>query len=102
MKPDLQLAIAYGRRGDNNVRLEGELDIASLSRVRRVLHALLEESARLAVDLGDLRFVDLAGMRLLSELGAAAAALGCPFELHGASGQVARLLELTRPLPAAA
>ena len=94
-QPDLELAITYGRRGETSVRLQGELDIASLPRVRRVLYALLEDCVRVALDLRHLRFVDLPGVRLLVEVAAAAAGRQCPLEMRGASGQVARLLDLT-------
>jgi anti-anti-sigma factor len=93
--PDIQLAIGYGPRGQTSVRLEGELDIASLQRVRRVLYALLEDCERVAVDLRHLRFVDLPGVRMLVEVAAVAAGRDCALVLQGASGQVARVLELT-------
>jgi anti-anti-sigma factor len=104
-QPELELAITYGRRGETSIRLDGELDIASLPRVRRVLYALLEDCVRVAVDLRALRFVDLPGVRLLVEVAAVAAGRECRLEMHGASGQVARLRELTSaslllPLPA--
>jgi anti-anti-sigma factor len=95
LMPDLELAISYGRQGETSVRLEGELDIASLQRVRRVLYALLDDCVRVAVDLRRLRFVDLPGVRMLVELAAVAASRDCRLELEGASGQVARVLELT-------
>ena len=94
-QPELELAITYGRRGETSIRLQGELDIASLPRVRRVLYALIEDCVRVAVDLRQLRFVDLPGVRLLAEVAAVAAGRECPLEIHGASGQVARVLELT-------
>jgi anti-sigma B factor antagonist len=93
--PGFEVAIHYGRGGHTQVQLVGELDIASLSRLRRVLFALLEETVRVAVDLRELRFVDLPGVRLLIELTAAARGQDCPLEVTGATGQVARLLELT-------
>jgi anti-anti-sigma factor len=73
--------------------------------VRRLLYALLEDRARVAIDLRQLRFVDLPGVRLLVEVAAVAAGRDCPLALDGASGQVARVLELTSarsllPLPA--
>jgi anti-anti-sigma factor len=94
-RPELQVEIRYGRRGETSVRLEGELDIASLHRLRRVLYALLDDCVRVAVDLARLRFVDVPGVRLLVEVAAVAAGRDCPFEIAGASGQVARVLELT-------
>jgi anti-anti-sigma factor len=93
--PGFRVAIDYGVRGHTNVQLVGELDIASLGRLRRVLYAVLEDCARIAVDLRELRFVDLPGVRLLVEMAAVAAGRDCPLEMQGASGQVARVIELT-------
>ena len=93
--PELQVAITYGRRGETNVRLMGELDIASLSRLRRLLYAVIEDCVRVAVDLRALRFVDIPGVRMLVEVAAVAAGRDCPLRIEGASGQVARVLELT-------
>jgi anti-anti-sigma factor len=92
---NFQIAISYGARGQTSVELAGELDIACLSRLRRVLFAVLDDCVRVALDLRDLRFVDLPGVRLLVELAAAAAHRECPFEVQGVHGQVARVLELT-------
>ena len=95
MRPDLEVAISYGRRGESTVRLRGELDIASTARVRRLLDALLDEGARIAVDLSRLSFVDLPGVRMLVEVADHAAGRGCPLQLTGVTGQVARVFELT-------
>ena len=103
---DLRMTIHYGRRRRTVVDLEGELDIASCSRVGGVLQALVGDSGRLVLDLRALRFVDLPSVRMLADSAALAALRDCPFELEGATGQVARLLELTSardllPAPAA-
>jgi anti-anti-sigma factor len=89
------VAIDYGVRGQTNVHLVGELDIACLGRLRRLLYAVLEDCVRIAVDLRGLRFVDLPAMRLLVEMAAVAAGRDCPLEMQGASGQVARVIDLT-------
>jgi anti-anti-sigma factor len=91
---NLRVAIEYDALGHTRVELVGELDIASLSPVRRLLYAVLEDCARLAVDLHGLHFLDLPGMRLLSELTAAAAGRDCALHVEGATGQVARLMQL--------
>jgi anti-sigma B factor antagonist len=93
--PGFEVAIQYGHGGHTHVQLAGELDIANLSRLRRVLFALLEQTVRVAVDLRELRFVDVPGVRMLIELNAAARVTDCPLEVTGATGQVARLLDLT-------
>src|SRR5439155_21140425 len=46
--PDFKMAIEYGPCGETRVALTGELDIANLSRLRRVLLGVLEECARIA------------------------------------------------------
>jgi anti-anti-sigma factor len=93
--PEFRMAIDYEQQGRTSVQLLGELDIASLSRLSRVLHALLDDRGRLAVDLHGLRFVDVPGARLLMELTGVAAGRNCSLQIAGATGQVARVLELT-------
>lgn len=94
--PHLRVAIGYGASGNTSLELEGELDIASLSRVRRLFYAVLEDCVRVAIDLRRLSFVDLPGVRLLVEMAAVAAGRECPFEITGATGQVERVIDLTR------
>ncbi len=91
MSPAFRVAIGYDRDGTPHVALEGELDIASLARLRRLFVAALGDCRRMVLDLRRLRFVDLPGVRLLAELAAV-----CELEVAGATGQVARLLELLR------
>jgi anti-anti-sigma factor len=89
--PAFRVAIGYDRHGTPHVALEGELDIASIARLRRLLVAARGDGRRMVLDLRRLRFVDLPGVRLLAEL-----AVTCDLEVAGANGQVARLLELLR------
>ncbi len=98
--PSFRVAIAYDRHGTPHVALEGELDIASLVRLRRLFDAALGDRRHMVLDLRRLRFVDLPGVRLLAEL-----SRSCDLEVSGATGQVARLLDLLRlrarePVPA--
>jgi anti-anti-sigma factor len=98
--PSFCVAIGYDRQGTPHVALEGELDIASTARLRRLLDAALDDRRRMVLDLRLLRFVDLPNVRLLAELSRA-----CDLEVSGATGQVARLLDLLRlraPAPVAA
>jgi anti-anti-sigma factor len=100
LSPAFSVAIGYDRRGVCHVALEGELDIASLARLRRLFDAALGDSRSMVLDLRRLRFVDLPGVRLLAEL-----SRSCDLEVSGATGQVARLLDLLRlraPAPVAA
>src|SRR3954452_21131662 len=93
--PVLSVGVDYASKGLTRVALVGELDIASLGRLRRLLLAVLEDCGQVAVDLRGLRFVDLPGVRMLVEVSAVARRHQRAFELEGAGGQVARLIELT-------
>ena len=92
--PAFSVAIGYEHDGTPHMALEGELDIASLGRLRRVFEAVLGDSCRMVLDLGRLRFLDLPAVRLLREFDGEAADRACRLEVSGATGQVARLLEL--------
>lgn len=94
--PQLHVDVGLGAHGVTVVALEGELDIASTDRLRRILHSVLEDCVRVSVDLGELTFLDLPGVRLLVEMAAVADRRDCRFEISGATGEVARVLELTR------
>jgi anti-anti-sigma factor len=103
--PVFRVAVGYDRSGTPRMELEGELDIASLGRLRRLFDAAIVDGVRVVLDLARLRFVDLPGVRLLLELRGVAARHACDFELSGATGQVARLLEFfepRQPVPAVA
>ena len=89
--PALEVDVRYDRDGTPHMALEGELDIASLARLRRLFLAALGDRRRMVLDLRRLRFVDLPGVRLLAELSTL-----CELEVAGATGQVARLLDLLR------
>jgi anti-anti-sigma factor len=93
--PEFGMAIQYGQSGRTVVALSGELDIANLGRLQRVLLALLEDCcALIRVDLRELRFVDVPGIRLLAELWTEAQDRPRPLEVTGASVQVAPLFDL--------
>lgn len=98
LEPTFRIAVEHDRRGSARLELEGELDIAGVPRLRRLFAAVVEQDAPLLVDLRRLRFVDLAGVRLLRhELPALSADRAADLEVSGATGQVARLLELLGP-----
>src|SRR4051794_19983799 len=92
--PDFRMTIEHGRHARTSIVLSGELDIASVARVRKVFYALLdaEDAGQVDVSLGDLHFVDVPSVRLLAELAVVAARRDVALELAGASGQVARML----------
>lgn len=95
-EPTFSLAVEYRPQGRTRVQLGGELDIAGLGSLRRLLFALVEEGRRVLLDLGDLRFMDVPGVRLLVDVAALARGRECELAMIGAGGEVARVLELTR------
>jgi anti-sigma B factor antagonist len=70
--------VAHGRVV---VRLAGELDIAEADGVRRLLVAHVRPATVVAVDLADLSFIDLQGVRALHDAQRAAAECGSPLLL---------------------
>jgi anti-anti-sigma factor len=97
--PTFSLAVEYRAPGRTRVALRGELDIARLASLRRLLYALVEEGRGVLLDLGALRFVDVPGVRLLVDVAALARRRDCELAVTGAGGDVARVLELTRVRP---
>jgi anti-anti-sigma regulatory factor len=81
---DGELAAVRDRRGA--LRLAGELDFGCAQTVSEALEAHIDSPLRL--DLADLSFVDVAGMRALR------APQGRPLRIDSASAPVRRLLEL--------
>jgi anti-anti-sigma regulatory factor len=73
-------------RADRALRLAGELDVANAGDLSAVLAAHFHGPLRL--DLADLRFVDVVGMRALR------GRIGQPLTIVAASDQVRRLIEL--------
>ena len=98
-EPRFSLAVEYRSRGRTLVQLGGELDIAGLGSLRRLLYALVEEGRGVLLDLRALRFVDVPGVRLLVDLAALARRRDCDLAMTGAGGEVARVLDLTRVRP---
>jgi stage II sporulation protein AA (anti-sigma F factor antagonist) len=92
---EAQLAISVLRREDHVlVRLKGELDLATICRLRFMLRAVLAEASRLAVDVTGLGFTDVLGIRTLREAGEQAARAGGWVRIIGAGPQFRRLLDL--------
>jgi anti-anti-sigma factor len=61
-----------------------------------MLEALVEQPRKVVLDLSRLRFCDVPGMRVLVDFSQTAAEHGVDVEIRGASGQVGRLMDLTR------
>jgi anti-anti-sigma factor len=78
------------------VKVEGELDVSSVSRVREHLHdALSVRPARLVVDLERCPFVDACALTMLLDVHRRAWRAGGLLTLRGCSPRVLRLLSLT-------
>jgi anti-anti-sigma factor len=75
----------------------GELDLATRPIFEQVLKEAQEEKSIVSVDLQELTFVDCAGLTAIVHAAARAAAMETKLILVGATGQVARLFNLTGP-----
>jgi anti-anti-sigma factor len=77
------------------LRVRGEVDMASAGELRVALEAALDEASHLVVDLGDVTFIDAAGLRAL--IGPAQSLNGRgPLRLVNAD-RVARLFTVLHP-----
>jgi anti-sigma B factor antagonist len=91
------LALALAReRGVTVARLRGEVDLAGIADLGRALAAAARDGDRgLVLDLGDIAYLDSAGLHLLHDAARALAARGQTLRLAVAPGAaVLRLLEL--------
>lgn len=78
------------------VRIQGEVDLASTLPFRRVARSLeLRPNADLELDLGDVTFLDCAGLGALEEWAAAVARRGGSTVLTDLSLDVRRVLAMT-------
>ena len=78
------------------VVIRGELDLASVGPVRRELNTLrLAGWHEISVDLSELEFMDVSGMRLLLGAFEESDRAGALFTIFAASPAVRRVLELT-------
>jgi anti-anti-sigma factor len=93
-RPPLGLVV---QRGPHSavVRLSGELDLAVADLLRAALTAARRGAGTVVVDLGELSFMDCAGIGVLVEERRRAEAEGYEVRITGASGEVAELLALT-------
>ena len=85
------------RVGDTTVlRLQGELDLATAPRLRRMLGAVLDSRPAVVVlDLTDLTFVDTSGVRVVRAACVRAGVEGCSFALRAPIRSVEKTLRLT-------
>ena len=80
--------------GRVRVRLRGELDVASAPTVARRLRALRGPGAHVLLDLDDLAFMDMAGLRMVLAAAEDASHDGWAFTITRGSPAVRRLIEL--------
>lgn len=76
----------------------GELDIATCEALERRIVPLLSQGEHVVVDLCDLLFIDVAGMRALLSCARLASDRGARFSIALGSDRVRRLFELCRML----
>jgi anti-sigma B factor antagonist len=92
------LEIRHDSRSDGRVvvALQGQVDLATAPQLAQaVAGATKQGSDAVVVDLTDVDFLDSAGVRALVESAQAAATAGVAVTVTGASGWVARVLEIT-------
>jgi anti-sigma B factor antagonist len=79
-----------------HMRVSGDVDLATAPRLRSVVaRAIGQGCTVLRLDLGDVSFIDCAGLRSLLASAAEAEASGAQLTLHSVPARVTRLLELT-------
>ena len=85
------------KNGSVLVRLIGDLDLATVPELHRTVSCLFgEPMASVTVDLTDMAFVDLTGLRALAIAGDTISEGGVEFHLVGVSDLVSRLLRLAQ------
>ncbi|GAA2372694.1 hypothetical protein Cme02nite_01240 [Catellatospora methionotrophica] len=77
------------------VWLQGEIDLMVADRLLSELHAAVEQSPEIEVDLAEVTFLDSTGIRALLNAHAAALRLGHRIYVTNASGIVMQVLEVT-------
>lgn len=90
---DRQLRVVRTIR-PHGLRLDGEVDLANVEIVRQSLRAVAEDGAEVTVDVTDLAFIDVAGLRVVVEGAAELAACDGHLLLVGTSRQLRRILRL--------
>ena len=91
-----QLGVSVEHAGTTAiVRLEGELDLATVPELAEVLHGLESACQRIILDVTALEFIDSTGLRLAIVQHDRATMDGFEFVIAGAAGAVLRVLRLT-------
>ncbi len=92
---DLQVMVSGADR-HHEVRLLGELDLATAGQLRHELERLTSEGATLVtVDMTDLAFIDSTGLSVLVRALKGLRRLGGDMELHGPGPGTRKVLEIT-------
>lgn len=88
--------------GRVRLRVQGELDLATAPIVARRLEILREQRTDVVLDLDELAFIDMSGLRMLRAAADDAARDGWAFTVTHGSAAVRRVIDfvqLERPLP---
>lgn len=75
------------------LRVAGEVDMATLPMWEMALEALDRATGDAVIDMADLTFIDVGGLRVLVRTSLAMRARGCRLSLHGVSPTIRRVLE---------
>jgi anti-anti-sigma factor len=94
----LIVARSQAESGRVGLKLIGELDLNTVVLLQAELAASREQAPPAVIDLSELRFLDLVGLRALLRIGQVEGVAAT--RLVGATGIVRRLIELTRALDA--
>ena len=78
------------------VRLRGELDLAGAPRVNDCLRRLQERGEQVVLDLDELTFIDMSGLRVVLTAAESASHDGWAFAVTRGSAPVRRLFDLVR------
>jgi anti-anti-sigma factor len=82
--------------GSANLMLVGELDLVTVDRAREAIRHAQDESRVLVCDLGDVWFIDLAGLRVLLDAAARARRTGARMTVATCPPILPRMLRLLR------
>lgn len=97
--PATQLELGYERAGDGHaqVRLRGELDIATARRAGDYLRAVLDgdKKGQLTIDLAELAFCDAAGLGVLAKVASYARRTGRLIQLANPRPGLVRIMHIT-------
>ena len=82
--------------GRVRLRLRGDLDLAGAPTLNRHLRTLRERGETVLLDLDELAFIDMSGLRAVLAGAEAGSRNGGPFSVTRGSSSVRRLFELVR------